>query len=101
MTLRQAANALPFLWSEIVGRNYFADFALPVDYVVEGLQYLGNMTSGMKDRVSIYPIDQTEAARFPIPYKLFDPSAIGWTLNSADLTQKFEHLLVQIKSGVS
>jgi len=88
---------LPFLWGEAAGRNYYADLAIPVDYVVEGLQYLGNVTSGMKERTGIYPIDQTEAARFTIPYSLYDPLRKKWVFDKEDLIKKFEKLIVQIK----
>lgn len=101
MTLRHSIDGLPFLWGEAGGRNYFAEFALPVDNVVEGLQYLGNVTRSVKDRMSIYPIDQTEAARFTIPYKLYDSSTKKWTLNAQELGLKFEQLMMQIKTGAS
>ena len=101
MTLRHSIDRLPFLWGEAGGSNYFAEFAVPVDNVVEGLQYLGNITRGVKDRMSIYPIDQTESARFTIPYKLYDAAEKRWALNTQELGQKFDHLMMQIKAGVS
>lgn len=97
MTLRHQLNRLPFLWGEAAGPNYYADFAIPVDYVVEGLQYLGDATSKMKDRTGIFPIDQTEAARFTIPYSLYDPLRKKWVFDKEDLIGKFEKLIVQIK----
>ncbi len=97
MNLRQQLDRLPFLWGEAAGRNYYADLAIPVDYVVEGLQYLGNVTSEMKERTGIYPIDQTEAARFTLPYSRFDPLAKRWVFDKEDLIKKFEKLIVQIK----
>jgi uncharacterized protein YukE len=101
MTLRHSIDKLPFLWGEAGGSNYFAEFAVPVDNVVEGLQYLGNITRNVKDRMSIYPIDQTESARFTIPYKMYDSTAKKWTLNTQELNQKFDSLMMQIKTGVS
>ena len=99
MSLRHDITRLPFLWSEAAGRNYFAEFALPVDNVVEGLQYLGNITGGMKERTSLYPIDQTEAASFTIPYKVYDPDSKSWMFNEEELIQKFDRMLVEIKQG--
>jgi hypothetical protein len=101
MTLRSALTRIPFLWSEAAGRNYFAEFALPVDNVVEGLQYIGAATQPVKSRVSLYPIDQAEAARFTVPYKLYNPMSKSWTFDGAELDQKFGNLLVQIKNGIS
>jgi hypothetical protein len=99
MTLRHRIDRLPFLWSEAGGRNYYAQFALPVDNVVEGLQYLGNATTSVKDRVSLTPADQTESARFTIAYNMFDQNLRKWTFNRADLSEKFSKLLVEIKAG--
>jgi hypothetical protein len=101
MTVRQHVNRLPFMWSEAAGRNYFAEFAIPIDNVVEGLQYLGNVTSSMKSKMSLYPIDQAEAARFTIPYKLYDPASKRWQFNGKELEVQFENLLLQIKMGSS
>ena len=101
MSLRHHMNALPFLWSEAGGRNYYAGIALPVDNVVEGLQYIGTVTSSMRDRLSIYPSDQTEAARFTISYQLYDQNVKNWAFNKVDLTEKFERVMVEIKTGAS
>ena len=101
MALRHDIEWIPFLWGEAGGRNYFAQFAIPVDNVVEGLQYLGNIAASVKDRMNLYPIDQSEALTFSIPYKSFDPVAKRWAFNSRELTEKFESLIVQIKAGIS
>lgn len=101
MTLRHDIDRLPFLWAEAGGMNYYASFGIPVDNVVEGLQYLGNVARSMRDRMSMYPIDQTEAARFTVPYKLYDPASKEWSFNRSELEQKFEGLLLQIKTGTS
>jgi len=101
MTLRQQIDRVPFLWGEAAGQNYFAELAVPVDYVVEGLQYLGNAASKVKDRMSIHAIDQTEAARFTIPYTLYNPGEHRWMFDKEELIKKFEKLIVQIKIGSS
>ena len=101
MTIRRGINRLPFLWGEAGGDSYFAEFAFPVDNVVEALQFIGEVTREVKDRVSIYPIDQSEAARFTIAYQLYEPITKQWGLNRESLLSKFEQLMVQIKAGVS
>ncbi|MDG6937879.1 MAG: hypothetical protein JRM74_02760 [Nitrososphaerota archaeon] len=101
MSLRRGIDRLPFLWGEAGGGNYFAEFAFPVDNVVEALQYIGRVTHGVRDRMSIHPIDQSEAARFTIAYQLFDSTAKRWTFDAESLLSKFERLMVQIKAGVS
>jgi DNA-binding Lrp family transcriptional regulator len=101
MNLRHQTDRLPFLWGEAAGRNYFAELALPVDYVVEGLQYLGNAAAGVRNRMSVYTLDQTEAARFTIPYNMYDATAKKWIFERDELIKKFEKLIVQIKIGIS
>ncbi len=99
MVLRHHMNVLPFLWSEAGGHNYHAEIALPVDNVVEGLQYIGNATSAVRDRLGIYPGDQTEAASFTILYPMYDQSLKAWTFNKEDLIERFDRLMVEIKAG--
>ncbi len=101
MNLRHQIDRLPFLWGEAAGRDYFAELTIPVDYVVEGLQYLGNVARDVKDKMSLYAIDQTEAARFTIPYAMFDPLTKKWRFDREGLLEKFEKLIVQIKVGPS
>ncbi|HYC26493.1 MAG TPA: hypothetical protein VEB67_00545 [Nitrososphaerales archaeon] len=99
MVLRQKMDRLPFIWGEASGKNYFAEVALPVDYVVEGLQYVGETASTMKDRMSLYIIDQTDALSFTIPYSLYDQTNKKWVFNRADLLNRFDQLIMQIKIG--
>ena len=101
MTLRRNLNKLPFLWSEAGGRNYYAALALPVDNVVEGLQYVGAATASVRDRLSLYPGDQTEAASFTVSYKLYNSATKQWTFNKAELLERFEKLMVEIKAGAT
>jgi len=99
MMLRQQLNRIPFVWAESAGKDYFAMLFFPVDYVVEGLQYLGNITNLVKDRVSLYPIDQTDALTFSISYSLYSTSSKKWIFDGVDLTKRFEELIMQIKTG--
>lgn len=101
MSLRQAVDRLPFLWSEAVGENYFCEFAFPVDFVVEGLQYLTEAISGVKERTEIYTIDQSDAASFTISYNRFNQARKKWEFNLADLISRFEVLIVEIKKEAS
>ena len=101
MTLRHSIDRLPFLWGEAGGGNYFAEFAIPVDNVVEGLQFLGNVTRSVKDKVRIYPIDQTEALRYTISHMLYVSAFRNWMFDAAELGTKFNQLMIEIKTGGS
>ncbi len=97
MSLRQAFDRLPFLWFEAVGANYYCEFAFPVDFVVEGLQYLTEAISSVKERAEIYAADQSDAATFTISYSRFDQARKRWEFNLEDLISRFETLIVEIK----
>jgi DNA-binding Lrp family transcriptional regulator len=97
MSLRQAFDRLPFLWSEAVGANYSCEFSFPVDFVVEGLQYLTETISAVKERAEIYAVDQSNSASFTIPYGRFDQTLKRWEFNLEDLISRFEALIVEIK----
>ncbi|MBI3840756.1 MAG: hypothetical protein HY297_02175 [Thaumarchaeota archaeon] len=99
MALRQRVDRLPFLWSEAVGRNYYAEFAFPVDYVVEGLQYVGDAAATVRERMSLFTIDQTDAGSFTIPYALYDAPRKRWAFERNELAKRFDELIVQIKIG--
>ncbi len=99
--LRQAANRLPFLWSEAVGGNYFAEFAFPVDFVVEGLQYLADTIAPVRERAELFTIDQTASTAFTVPYSLYDGAEKKWVFEPRALAQRFDNLILQIKSGAS
>ena len=97
--LRQALDRLPFLWAEAVGKNYAAELTFPVDCVVDGFQYLTETIQGVKEKASLYTIDQTDAISFTIPYSLFDQSSKKWTFNFGDLVGRYDQLILQIKKG--
>jgi hypothetical protein len=97
MTLRRQMNATPFIVAECVGRDYFARLSIPVDFVVEGMQYLGKVATMVKDKVSLYPGDLTDALTFTISYQRYNPSQKEWTFNGQEVSKRFEELIVQIR----
>jgi hypothetical protein len=99
ISLRQEANKVPFLWSEVIGRNYFAEFSFPLDFVVEGIQWLSKMMAPVKDRAEMFTIDQTSSLTFTVPYTLYDQTKKAWKFEPVDLAQRFDNLIMQIKNG--
>src|SRR5271157_418131 len=97
MTLRRQMNAIPFIVAECVGKDYFARLSIPVDFVVEGMQYLGKVATMVKDKVSLYPGDLTDALTFTISYQRYNPSQKEWTFDSLEISKRFEELIVQIR----
>ena len=99
MSLRERMNRIPFLWGEAAGPNYFADVFLPTDMVVEGLEYLGNSTETVRDRMKLVVMDATDAVAFTIPYALYDSQRKDWTFAKEETLSRFDKLIVQVKTG--
>jgi hypothetical protein len=99
MELMAKTNALPFLWSEAGGKNYWAQFAFPVDNVVEAYQYLATAVQPIKDRTQMIVMDQTNALSFNVSYRLFDGRKKAWTFDQGQLLPKFGDLLLKLEQG--
>lgn len=99
ISLRQESNKIPFLWNEAIGENYCAEFFFPVDFVVEGMQWVTGMIANVRDRAELLTIDQTASIAFAIPYTLYDQKLKKWRFEPLDLAQRFDNLILQIKGG--
>ncbi|MDG7012210.1 MAG: AsnC family protein [Nitrososphaerota archaeon] len=95
--LMAKSNGVPFLWNEMGGENeYCAHFYFPTEHITEAYQYLTDAISMARDRVSVMPLDQTEALSFTVSYQLFDERKKQWVLNSSDLLDRFSGLIAKI-----
>jgi len=99
MGLMSRTNQLPFLWAEAGGRNYWAQFAFPIDNIVEAYQHLQGALRPIRDRARLLVTDPTNALSFTISYKLYDERSGAWSFNSEELLAKFDELLLKIRSG--
>jgi hypothetical protein len=99
MELMSKTNALPFLWAEAGGSDYWAQFAFPVDNIVEAYQFLQNALTRVKDRAHIFVMNPANALSFTISYKLYNEHRRAWSFESERLAAKFEQLLLKIKNG--
>jgi DNA-binding Lrp family transcriptional regulator len=99
MEVMAKANALPFLWAEAGGENYWAQFVFPVDSMVEAYQYLTNVVRPVRDKVRLIVMDQTNALSFTISYKLFDEKMKAWVFDQEELLKKFGDLILKIRQG--
>lgn len=97
MGLMAQFNKLPFLWSEAGGRNYFAQFAFPVDFYTEALQYLQKVISEAGDRAELHLPDQTRALAFTVGYKLYSQEQRAWTFDSQKVAKGFDELILRVK----
>jgi len=99
MKLRSGMNKLPFLWSESVGANYFAEIFFPVDHAVEGINRLSEIVADVRERAELLNISQTDALAFSVPTRLYDQKGKKWTFEPLELEQRFDNLILQIKGG--
>ena len=97
MTLRQQISQLPFLWAEATGRDYFAEFAFPVDYVTEAYQYMEDAIASVRYKAEILTVDQTTALSFSLPVEMFNPTQKRWMFNQQELQSRFENLIIKIR----
>jgi hypothetical protein len=99
LSLMSKSNRLPFLWAEAFGKDYYAEFAFPVEFVNEAMQYLRAMLRGFDDRARYFVMDQTNALAFTISYKLFDREARRWRFDREELLRRFDNLILKIREG--
>jgi hypothetical protein len=101
LELTSKVGTLPFVWSEALGKDYWAQIAIPIDFSFEVLQFLGESLSKIGERAKLYLMDQTNALTFTISYKLFDPNTNRWKFEPNELIPKFENLLIKIKESTA
>jgi DNA-binding Lrp family transcriptional regulator len=101
MELMSKTNALPFLWAEMGGQSYWAQFAFPIDNIVEAYQYMTDTVEPIKDKARLIVMDQTNALSFTISYKLFDEQRKMWTFDQGQILAKFGDLILKIRQGKS
>jgi len=97
MEVMAKANALPFLWAEALGKDYFAQFAFPVDFFTEAMQHLAEILRSVRDKAEMYFPDQTVALAFSMSYRLYDQESKSWTFNQPSLKARFDELMLKIR----
>jgi len=97
--LMSLLNSTPFLWSEASDPGYYAEVYVPPNYYAEFIDYLGAFSRRADAQLRVLMVDQSNALRFTIAYKLFDWEAGKWRLNSADVITRFKNLIVNVRSG--
>jgi hypothetical protein len=101
IALMARINQLPFVWFEAGGQNYFAQIAFPMEAMTEGLSYIKDVTSGVRQKASWHFMDQSNALRFSIVPSLYDDETKQWRFNQAELLSRFDRLVLEIKGMTS
>lgn len=97
MGVMAGVGSLPFLWAEASGRDYFAQFAFPVDFYTEAMQRLSEILNSVRNRATLYSFDQTNALAFVISHGLFDRETKKWTFDQPSLEARFDELVLKIR----
>jgi AcrR family transcriptional regulator len=101
MLLMAKVNALPFVWLEAGGQNYFAQIAFPSETITEALGFVREVVSPIKQKVAWHFMDQANALRFSFPSNLYSEEAKKWNFDRVELLDKFDKLVVEIKGTTS
>ncbi|MGA2663449.1 MAG: AsnC family protein [Nitrososphaerales archaeon] len=99
LQLTGKAHQTPFLWSETVGKDYFAQFAFPLESMIEALEYLREVMHPFARRASHYFIDQKNSVVFAVPYNLWNNGDKKWTFEPGPTLARFENLVLKVKNG--
>ena len=94
-------SRVPFLWLEAGGRNYFAQIAFPMETMTEALEFVKEIVSPTKEKAMWHFMDQANALRFSISLDLYDKDAGLWKFDRAELLNKFDKLVLEIKGMTS
>jgi len=97
MAVMAGVGSLPFLWAEASGKDYFAQFAFPVDFYTEAMQRLEAILKPVRERATLYFPDQTNALSFVISHGLFDKETKNWTFDRPSLEARFDELMLKIR----
>lgn len=97
MALMGTVNRLPFLWSEAVGTDYFAQFAFPVENSNEALEFLKRLIGPFGSRASYFPLNQKEMLSFTIGHNLWDEGIGAWSLDSQSILVRFQALILKLR----
>ena len=97
MGIMARLGALPFLWEEAVGKDYFAQLALPVDFLTESLQFIEESPSDVRERTELRFFDQTHALSFSFGYRLYNQEKHRWSFDLGGIEKKFDELMPKMK----
>jgi len=102
MELMAKVNRLPFVWAEAGGgQNYLAQIAFPMETMAEALQFIKEVVAPVRWKATFHFLDQTNALRFTIAPKLYNPAAKKWMFDEVELLTRFNELVLQIKGATS
>lgn len=97
MALMGRLNRVPFLWSEGSGKDYYAQFAFPVENANEALEYLNEATRPFGSRANCTVLNQKEMLSFTIAHNLWDTENGRWTFEPEKILARFDNLVLTLQ----
>ncbi len=95
MTLMAGLNRLPFLWSQAAGRDFYSQFAFPLDTANEAFEYLKAQLKPFGPRAEAFLLNQKEMLSFCIGHMLWDDAKGRWTFEKEALLRRFDSLILK------
>ena len=92
--LSEQLGVLPFMWFEAGGENYMAEFAIPLEQMVETMSYLTEVLRPVTERSSTFFIDSAYSRGYSPPRFLVDDSRKDWIF---DLDDQITRIKAQLK----
>jgi hypothetical protein len=99
LELTGKANRTPFLWGEMRGKDYLAQFAFPIEATMDAFEYLREVLRPFADRASYYVVDQKNMAQFALPYNSWSDYEKEWRFEKDNTLARMEDLVLKIRSG--
>ena len=91
--LRLTTERLPYLYSEALGKDYFAEVILPLDQSIEGLQYLRELLGRFRERADFGLVDPEYSLGFTVSYQLYNWEANKWIFDHRSVIERIEILM--------
>jgi hypothetical protein len=95
--LTTKAHRTPFLWSEMAGKDYLAQFAFPIEDMVNSLEYLREMLHPFGQRATHYIADQKNSVQFALSHQLWSDEQRAWIFEKESTLARFENLVLKVK----
>ncbi|MDA4121680.1 MAG: hypothetical protein OK456_00700 [Thaumarchaeota archaeon] len=95
--LMRSFDRLPVVWAEGAGYDYFSEFIVPTEMMLDCMEYLERVMKPVRDRASYHIMDQRNAVAFALTYQLYDEESKIWKFNREELLAKFKVLEAQVR----
>jgi hypothetical protein len=93
--LRDRVRSVPHFWAETFGNDYFAEFAFPMDSLVEAYRFLDDTVKNFFGRARVFTV--SDSLIYSIIPRLYDQRERKWRLDEEDLIGRFENLVLTLK----